>query len=76
MLAQKSILMSTVIKKCRVCGKNPLLKNEIGLNKKFIHREVEDFFCLACLADYFEMNEDDLKEKIEEFKLQGCALFE
>jgi hypothetical protein len=31
---------------------------------------------MACLADYFEMSEDDLKEKIEEFKLQGCVLFE
>jgi len=53
-----------------------LLRNEIGLNKKFIHREPKHFFCMACLADYFEMSEDDLKEKIEEFKLQGCALFE
>ena len=68
--------MSGKIKKCRVCGKTPLLKNEIGLNKKFIHRELEDFFCMSCLADYFEMSEDELIEKIDEFKDQGCALFE
>jgi hypothetical protein len=68
--------MSVKIKKCRVCGKSPLLRNEIGLNKKFIHRKLEDFFCMSCLADYFEMSEDELKEKIEEFKCQGCTLFE
>ena len=68
--------MSIKINKCRVCGKSPLHKNEIGLNKKLIHRELKEFFCITCLADYFEMNEDDLKEKIEVFKSQGCALFE
>ena len=62
--------------KCRVCGKTPLSKNEIGLNKKLVHRELADFFCLVCLAEYFEITEADLNDKIEEFKNQGCALFE
>ena len=67
--------MSVKVEKCRTCGKTPLQKNEIGLNKKLIHRELKEFFCITCLAEYFELTEDDLKEKIEEFKRQGCALF-
>jgi len=68
--------MPVEIKKCRTCGKTPLTKNEIGLNKKLIHRELKDFFCMTCLAEYFEIRLEDLKEKIEEFKRQGCVLFE
>ena len=68
--------MSLAIQKCRTCGKTPLSKNEIGLNKKLIHRELKDFFCFECLANYFEIPLEDLKEKIEEFKRQGCVLFE
>jgi len=64
------------VEKCRVCEKKPLSKNEIGLNKKLVHRELKEFFCIACLADYFEISVDDLMEKIEEFKQQGCTLFE
>ena len=61
--------------KCRSCGKTPLLRDEVGLNKKLIHREMKEFFCLMCLADYFETTEEALNEKITEFKLQGCGLF-
>jgi hypothetical protein len=61
--------------KCRSCGKEPLSRDEIGLNKKLIHREIKEFFCLACFAEYFEMDEEGLADKIEEFKRHGCALF-
>lgn len=67
--------MPEKIEKCRICGKTPLSKNEIGLNKKLVHRELKEFFCIVCLADYFETTTEDLYEKIEEFKRQGCALF-
>ena len=30
----------------------------------------------ACLADYLDVTVDDLNEKIEEFKDEGCKLFE
>lgn len=66
--------MSKVID-CAYCGKENLSKNEIGLNKKLIHRQVERIMCMRCLAEYFEISEEDLNEKIEQFKLQGCALF-
>jgi hypothetical protein len=31
--------------------------------------------CLTCMAEYFETTEEELKEMIERFKLEGCALF-
>jgi len=61
--------------KCRSCGRKPLSRDEIGLNKKFIHRELREFFCLSCLAEYCEIEEGELKEKVAEFRRQGCVLF-
>jgi len=60
---------------CAYCDKEKLSKNDIGLNKKLIHRQIKRMMCLTCLAAYFEITEEDLKEMIERFKRQGCALF-
>jgi hypothetical protein len=60
---------------CAFCVKEKLSKDEIGLNKKLIHRQIERMMCLACMAAYFETTEENLKQKIEWFKEQGCALF-
>lgn len=62
-------------KKCYVCGKNPLSKDEIGLTKKLIDKKTNVFYCLCCLAEYFEVTKDELLAKIEEFKNEGCILF-
>lgn len=61
--------------KCAYCDKDKLTKNDIGLNKKLIHKQVERMMCLTCLAAYFETTEEELKEMIERFKQQGCAMF-
>ncbi len=61
--------------KCYVCGKENLSKNEIGLVKKMIDKKSTMFYCLPCLAEYFEVTEDELVAKIEEFKEEGCTLF-
>ena len=63
-------------KKCYVCGKSPLSKDEIGLTKKLIDRKTTTFYCLSCLAEYFEVTEEELTAKIEEFKNEGCTLFQ
>lgn len=63
------------IKKCYVCAKAPLTKDEIGLTKKIIDRKATAFYCLSCLAEYLEVTEEELLAKIEDFKNEGCTLF-
>lgn len=63
-------------KKCYVCGKTPLSKNEVGLTKKLIDKKTQQFYCLPCLAEYLEVTEEELLAKIEEFKNEGCKLFQ
>jgi hypothetical protein len=65
----------TEAKKCYICGKTPLSKDEIGLNKKLIDKKTTIFYCLPCMAEQFEVTEDELLAKIEEFKEEGCTLF-
>ena len=60
---------------CTYCGREKLSKNEIGLNKKLIHRQIERMMCLTCMAEDLETSEDEMKEMIEIFKRQGCELF-
>ncbi len=60
---------------CAYCNKEKLTKNEIGLNKKFIHPQIERMMCLTCVAEYLETTENELKEMIERFKREGCSLF-
>lgn len=61
-------------KECCECGKS-LKKDEVALSKKLIDLETEDFYCIDCMADYIGCSVQDLKEKIQEFKEQGCTLF-
>lgn len=62
-------------KECLACRKSPLDKNTIGINKKMIGNQVKTYYCMDCLADYLGCSVDDLLEKIEEFKEEGCVLF-
>ena len=59
---------------CCECGKT-LKKDEIALTQKLIDIDTEEFYCLECLAEYIGCLVQDLKEKIQEFKEQGCTLF-
>lgn len=61
---------------CYVCGKTPLSKNEIGLSKKLFGKKTYKFYCLDCLAEQLEVTTEELLDKIEEFKDEGCTLFE
>lgn len=67
--------MNMEIKKCYVCDKEPISKDEIGLTKKIIDKKTKIFYCLDCLADYLEVTVEELQAKIEEFKDEGCTLF-
>ncbi len=61
---------------CVSCGKENLDKNSIGINKKLLGESVENFYCLDCLAEYLDVTVQDILDKIEEFKDEGCKLFE
>ena len=61
---------------CYICGKENLSKDEIGITKKLIDKKTKQFFCLSCLAEQLEVTETDLLDKIEEFKNEGCVLFQ
>lgn len=60
---------------CRICGRE-LVPDEIGATKKLINRGAEEFLCLTCLSRHFEVNEELILEKIEQFKKDGCLLFQ
>lgn len=61
---------------CISCGKEHLVKNEIGINKKLLGENTCAFYCLDCLADYLEVSVEDILDKIEEFREEGCTLFD
>jgi biotin operon repressor len=58
------------------CCKENLSKDEIGANKKLLGESVSEYYCINCLAEYLEVSVEDLEDKIEEFKEQGCTLFD
>ncbi len=61
-------------KTCYTCGKTPLTKDEIGICKKLLGTDKVPF-CLDCLAEDFDCTVQDLLDKIEEFKANGCTAF-
>ena len=60
---------------CFVCGKENLKKNEVAVNQKMLGRKINRFYCFECFAEYLEISVEDLLDKIEDFKSQGCTLF-
>ncbi len=61
---------------CYICAKKNLNKDEIGITKKLLGKNEKRSFCLACLAKQLEVTEEELIDKINEFKEEGCKLFE
>ena len=60
---------------CIICGKSDLTRNELGINKKLLGENITQFYCRDCLAGYLEVTPQDILDKIEEFKEEGCKLF-
>ena len=60
---------------CEVCGCDIVEKDVIALNKKLFNKDITTFSCLKCMAENLEVTEEDLLDKIEEFKEEGCTLF-
>ena len=59
---------------CTDCKKK-LTKDEIALSQKLIASDTKEFYCLDCFAENIGCSTEDLKDKIQEFKEQGCSLF-
>ena len=60
---------------CVICGKEHLEKDTIGINKKMLGENIDNFYCMDCLAEYLGCTVQELWDKIEEFKEEGCKLF-
>ena len=60
---------------CCSCGKEPLSRDEVGVCKKLLGAKTRNFFCIDCLSSYLDTTVDELLERIEEFKEEGCKLF-
>lgn len=60
---------------CYACNKEDLSKDEIGITKKLLGKSEKKMYCLSCLANQLEVTEEELLDKIEEFKEEGCTLF-
>lgn len=61
---------------CVSCGMEALQKNEIGINQKLLGEKTTAYYCMDCLAEYLGVTIQDIEDKIEEFKEQGCKLFD
>ena len=61
--------------KCYLC-ESGLDKIAVGLNKKLLGRNITRFYCIDCLANNLDVTVEDLLDKVEEFRLQGCTLFD
>ena len=61
--------------KCIACDKEIIDKNTIGINKKLLGEKKKNFYCMECLADYLGCDLQDILDKIEEFREEGCKLF-
>ena len=63
------------IEHCRDCGRE-LEKDEVALTRKLVERDSKVFYCIDCLAVRYKVDADFLRDKIEDYKFQGCALFD
>jgi hypothetical protein len=59
---------------CCRCGRL-LTKDEIAMTRKMVNRGAVSFFCYTCLAGHFEVTEEMLRKKADEFRAMGCTLF-
>ena len=63
-------------KECQYCHAE-LSRDEIGLNKKLFESDAKKgrLCCMTCMSEMLETTVEELNEKIQEFKAQGCKLF-
>lgn len=60
---------------CVICAKESLDQDTIGINKKLLGQDIDNFYCMECLAEYLGCTIQDILDKIQDFKDEGCLLF-
>ena len=63
-----------MMKECYIC-KCELTKDDVGLCKKLLGKQIKQFFCREHLAEVLNTTTEELEEKLQEFKDEGCTLF-
>jgi hypothetical protein len=56
------------------CG-SPLQLDTLSLNRKLLGEHSKKLYCLACMANLFECAVEDVVNKLDAFKREGCRLF-
>ena len=60
---------------CVSCGILLTDKDTLAVNRKLLGKDIRNFYCMDCLAEFLGCTVQDILEKIEEFKDEGCELF-
>ena len=60
---------------CKICGKKVNKNDEIAMNLKLLGRGVNSYFCKKHLMEYLNINKEQWKMYVEDFKKSGCELF-
>lgn len=50
-------------------------KDIVALNRKLVDRDMTNYYCVDCLCELLDCTYEDLQNKIEQFKQEGCTLF-
>lgn len=79
-LDDKNIALKYFNKTCMSCTTkrkptNVCKKDVVAMNMKFLGKNITQFMCKKCLMKYLEITKEQWKQKVEEFKQQGCKLF-
>ena len=51
-------------KTCKECNA-PLGSDDIAINQKLISRNVQEFFCIDCLAEYYKTTREAIQARID-----------
>lgn len=60
--------------RCSVC-EGDVSKTAKGLCIKLLRQNKRGYFCMGCLSNFLEVSEEELLEKAEDFRREGCKLF-
>ena len=60
---------------CKACDKKVNSKDEVAMNLKLLGRNIEQYYCKKHLIEYLNIDKEQWRNYISEFKQSGCELF-